>query len=286
MKMSDRSLVKYMGLLVLGSILLVSSGRTAQAADGEHGNPGQFIENIRKGLSGISKYFWSPKSNAQDEQSKVDPLVKKDAGIAPGKVGSPAASGKPVQQGKKAQAPKVLPKPVAKIKTAPATKTTKAAKEQLDINTELRAIAKHPKKATPTIADRQGKPKEGKSKEGEIKSTRKTVEKPMINGQTSGKKAALADKPIEPQKSATVKIPGEKNKKQGLLQAPKAKAIVKAPTTFKNPLVIPGKDQEKTVVKKHANIIRPGAVSLRQTNLDKDLMRGNLSPKKSSVKNT
>ena len=49
------------GFWSLVLVLISLAGSPALAADADHGNPGQFVDNIRKGLSGISKYFWSPK---------------------------------------------------------------------------------------------------------------------------------------------------------------------------------------------------------------------------------
>ncbi|MCF6199025.1 MAG: hypothetical protein L3J67_06425 [Hyphomicrobiaceae bacterium] len=73
----DRSFAGRWGLVVLGLALFTLVGSPVLAAEGEHGNPGQFVENIRKGLSGISQYFWSPKVLSVETKTPAKVAVEK-----------------------------------------------------------------------------------------------------------------------------------------------------------------------------------------------------------------
>ena len=77
MKMSDRSASKSLNfILVVGTLLLFSPGLAVANEEG-HGNPGRFIENIRKGLSGLSRFFWSPRAQKPIEQKSDEPADRK-----------------------------------------------------------------------------------------------------------------------------------------------------------------------------------------------------------------
>ena len=70
--MSDRSVSAALSCFVIVAGLAFYPGNTAQAAEPEHGNPGQFMDNIREGLSGLSRYFWSPKTEIPVTSKKRD----------------------------------------------------------------------------------------------------------------------------------------------------------------------------------------------------------------------
>ena len=50
MKMSDRSIFSALSFVVVVAGLSLYPGNAALALEQEHGNPGQFIDNIRKGI--------------------------------------------------------------------------------------------------------------------------------------------------------------------------------------------------------------------------------------------
>ncbi len=80
--MSDRSVFSALSFFVVIVVgLSFYPGNAALAVEQEHGNPGQFIDNIRKGISGLSRYFWSPK--AQMPSESAEPPAKSDKTIAP-----------------------------------------------------------------------------------------------------------------------------------------------------------------------------------------------------------
>ncbi|MCP4932847.1 MAG: hypothetical protein GY927_01275 [bacterium] len=81
MKMFDRSVFSALSLFLVVAGLSLNPGNAALAVEQDHGNPGQFIDNIRKGISGLSKYFWSPKAQIPGE-STAQP-AKGDKVLAP-----------------------------------------------------------------------------------------------------------------------------------------------------------------------------------------------------------
>ncbi len=130
----NRSIAGRLGLLVLGFALFSQLGSAALAADEAHGNPGQFVENIRKGLSGISKFFWSPKGLSAEPQASAEnsapdtppaKIVTKKAApeVAPSAMTALAPRGTGAE--KPAQAKVVA---TAEVKTVPKTQSAKIAK--------------------------------------------------------------------------------------------------------------------------------------------------------------
>ena len=84
--MSDRSVFSALSLFVVVVVgLSLHPGNTALALEQDHGNPGQFIDNIRKGISGLSKYFWSPKAQIPGERTE-----QPEKGTTKSKEASPA----------------------------------------------------------------------------------------------------------------------------------------------------------------------------------------------------
>ncbi len=75
MSLSDRSGLVRLGVLVVAFSLMTGPGNRAVASEEDHGNPGRFIENIRKGLSGLSKYFWSPFGEPETEKATAGAAV-------------------------------------------------------------------------------------------------------------------------------------------------------------------------------------------------------------------
>ena len=80
--MSDRSVFSALSFfIVVVAGLSLYPANAALALEPDHGNPGQFIDNIRKGISGLSKYFWSPK--AQIPAQGTEQPAKGDKALAP-----------------------------------------------------------------------------------------------------------------------------------------------------------------------------------------------------------
>ena len=80
--MSDRSIFSALSFfIVVVAGLSLYPANAALALEQDHGNPGQFIDNIRKGISGLSKYFWSPKAQIPGES--IEQPAKADKALAP-----------------------------------------------------------------------------------------------------------------------------------------------------------------------------------------------------------
>lgn len=184
MKMFYRSVFRRFGFLAIALVVLSFSGYTAIAADEEHGNPGQFIENIRKGLSGISKFFWSPDIGNSSKQTIDQPAVEKSPELDTAKaVEAPKVADTPVTKSVTkvdAAEPKAKPtsKPIKKtvdagkseevLKTALAKNTIETVKKETKlVPTKTTTIALKTKmhevqKITPALATKTA-PKEAKS---------------------------------------------------------------------------------------------------------------------------
>ena len=137
----DRSFAGRLRLVVLGLGLFTLVASPVLAAEEDHGNPGQFVENIRKGLSGISKYFWSPKGLRVEPQAPAKITVEKPAQpkVAIKKITPPkTSSGKSVSHKSMGSETATRSKvsidtktaAVSKVQTAKVEKVLKKAPEQ------------------------------------------------------------------------------------------------------------------------------------------------------------
>ncbi len=151
--MSDRSVftaLSFFVVIVVG--LSFYPGNAALAAEQDNGNPGQFIDNIRKGISGLSRYFWSPKAQMQGESAKQPAMGDKT--IAP-VTKLPEADTKKAAKAKDVKPGQVI-KPDNKMARIPVSpKTGFESKTVVDHKNKLAA----PKKAGVVVLKTQSKAK-------------------------------------------------------------------------------------------------------------------------------
>ena len=139
MKMSDRSAFSALSFIIVVVGLTFYPGSAALALEEDHGNPGKFIENIRKGLSGLSKYFWSPKeqlpADGKEQQARGDKAlapVSKIPGVETSAI-SPKAAAKTIP--KVVGAKPVIPSPAKASIKAPTKQKTISAKKPAGVQT-------------------------------------------------------------------------------------------------------------------------------------------------------
>ncbi len=205
--MSDRSVVSALSFVVVVAGLTFHQASAAYAVDEDHGNPGQFIDNIRKGLSGLSKYFWSPKAPAPGEiktpkasgEETVVPVAKApnaDAPMAPLKQAAKPAMTNPTPVEKKQ-----VRKPAQVIKP-----DHKAARIQASPETtfESKAVIDGKKKMTDTKMQRTAATKPELSAQPAVK-----VAKPVPGTPKSGARVASAprDEPAQKAQGSLLNVP-------------------------------------------------------------------------------
>ncbi len=122
MKMFASSKARGRGILLFTLFFLSLAAPVAQAAENDHGNPGQFIENIRKGLSGLGKYFWSPFGETEKKTTTAPQAV-------PHPEGKKAA--RETKDGSASHEKQVKAAPVAPVVTKPGSdaRASQAAKK-------------------------------------------------------------------------------------------------------------------------------------------------------------
>ncbi len=259
----NRSIAGRLGLLVLGFALFSQLGSAAQAADEEHGNPGRFVENIRKGLSGISRFFWSPKGLSAEPQPAAETAAKKSDPVqiatkksapqkaAPQKRASTATSSSPMRAGtqKPAQAkmvararakvgPKLGPAKVAKAvgSVSPVEKTmsvTPAAQKTVsrDRQKTVSRDAQSPQSKSAALAGTLPKvikplPPTASKERASVKPAAKTVASTMKTAKLETSKSALIAGPPAAEKRIE-KAVGESNTAKPSLAATPPQSVEK-----------------------------------------------------------
>lgn len=179
MKMFDRSTRARLGFLVVTLFFMSFSGNAVKAADEEHGNPGQFVENIRKGLSGISKFFWSPKEQALAAQKTEKPVEEKSQDVS-AKPNKPVTANKADETNKSKSARKsdtTPKKPVEAAKVSKPVVAKTATKEPQSKVTAKQAVKQQQQPALVVVSGPKSSPKTEASAKSETLNKAKATEK-------------------------------------------------------------------------------------------------------------
>jgi hypothetical protein len=179
MKMFDRSTLARLGFLVVTLFFMSFTGNAVKAADEEHGNPGQFVENIRKGLSGISKFFWSPKEQALAAQKTEKPVEEKSPEVS-AKPNKPVTAKKAdaVNKTKSVSKSDTPPKkPVEAVKASKPVVAKTATKEPQSKVTAKQAVKQQKQPAPVVVSGPKSSPKTKASAKSETLNKAKATEK-------------------------------------------------------------------------------------------------------------
>lgn len=194
MKMFDRSTRARLGFFVVTLLFMSFYGNVAKAADEDHGNPGHFMENIRKGISGISKFFWSPKIDEPETQKAQKPVEQKSQDLSSNK---PASITKPdtAKKTKTVGKSETVHKTKITHKNGDAAKVSKPTPAKVAVKTD--EIQKT-KQSSSVVAQKASKTKADKNK----KSADGTKMKDALNAAVARNETAKAEKPASSVSSA------------------------------------------------------------------------------------
>ena len=302
----DRSLAGRFGFLALVLALSSSAGSPAFAIEEDHGNPARFVENIRKGLSGISKYFWSPKIlSAETEKTKKTAVESTELNKTNVE---PKGLGKTVGNTIKA-AQKALPKetiPPLKIESAQITDAGKkrAEPQPLKMTGKNESGQRRTESLVPTNVPKTAEQKSRKSAMvNSSTQTGKIIQAPLMAHQMESKKPVVKEK-VTRQKTAKLEQlplvrtkaankPAEASKKSAVVKT--KQPVLTEKRVSKKPL--PAKAQERGMVAKTAKALPVPRLadaqkstqkkvglsrSLRLNNHKLDTKHSNLATKKSA----